>query len=558
MAGDPRKFAELMRSEGYSDDDIVAALQKVKPAAPPSSGHMGRGDELSQPDPSPSGPLVDIGKPSLVNYGGYGDTHPMAFDVTRPETQRLQGLDQEVTGLRGAAASLGVGGVAGDAAGALMPAARTALGRIAGAGAQGAMAGGAGAAADALVHRQPVGEIASAAGSGALTGGVTGAGAATVGEMLRGAGSLVRNSKGGQARQLIEKYGGNVGPMDSGSGIPELNGLKTVTDADIGAQARASGKQLLTANDKLFDQEGRQPYLAARGAIDNSPAGKRMIDVTPLKDKMLEVAYDKGTDPGTKSWLLDQADIIEKQHTGPMGLNVMSEEDIRGLNSMLQRSAKPGLATGSGSVRDAQLSTVADVSKAIVDEGPYAQANADYAAAKTRSGDFREGFGMARKPVANEQVDERRIANALARRGQTTTTAGIQGGDARLTQLEQQYPELQRTIAAPQIVKAKGDLQFGLGHTGGLIDRMPSKHLLVDLARQNVPAMAGRFAYGPAGAAQAAGQAVSGAAVPGAQMLVTAQQMQRHRDAAVVDAIFGAGRGKPGPDDKQAPQQQGP
>src|ERR1700761_2747150 len=47
MAGDPRKFAELMRSEGYSDDNIVAALKQVKAqtAAPPP-GHMGRGDEL--------------------------------------------------------------------------------------------------------------------------------------------------------------------------------------------------------------------------------------------------------------------------------------------------------------------------------------------------------------------------------------------------------------------------------------------------------------------------------------------------------------------------------
>lgn len=37
-----------------------------------------------------------------------------------------------------------------------------------------------------------------------------------------------------------------------------------------------------------------------------------------------------------------------------------------------------------------------------------------------------------------------------------------------------------------------------------------------------------------------------------------AQAQKRQQDAAVVDAIFGPERGKPGPDDKQAPQQQGP
>lgn len=553
MAGDPRKFAELMRNEGYSDDDIVAALQKVKQAAPPPVGHMGRGDELfteadkKEAEVGARPPIETLGKlgpfPAASMLPLVDKTNPREVSQLEDAHNFVKLMGGQVGGALGGAVTEGV-----PLVGRLM--AGGAPSRILGSAITGA---GAGLGATAGTGEVSPPELAK----GAAMGGLISGGAATVGEMLAGAGRAVRNSKGGLARQLIEKHGGNVGPMNSGSGIPELDGLKTVTDADIGAQARASGKQLLQANDRLFDQEGRQPYLAARAAIDQGP-GQRMIDVTPLKDKMLEVAYDKSTDPGTKSWLLNQADIIEKHHTGPMGMSVMSEKDVNGLKSMLQQSSNPGLAPGAGSIRDAKIGSVADVAKAIVDQGPYAQANADYAAAKTRSGDFREGFGMARKPAANEQVDERRIANALARRGQTTTTAGIQGGDQRLAQLEQAYPKLQRSIAAPQIVKAKGDLQFGLGHTGGLIDRMPSKHLVVDLARQNIPALAGRFAYGPAGAAQGVGQALAGAAVPTAQMLVTAAQMKRQHDAAVVDAIFGAGRGKPGPDDKQAPQQQGP
>jgi hypothetical protein len=555
MAGDPRKFAELMRAQGYSDDDIVAALQKVRAQEAPK-GHMGRGDELFQPDPSPGGPLVNVERPGLVNYGGFGDQH--GVDVMTPQGRGVAALDDTVRGLRSTAAGLGTGEVAAQAIGAALPAAGGAIGRIATAGAQGTASGAAQGATDAILRGEAPRDVGRQAVNDAATGGLMAGGTATVGELLRGLGAGIRNSKGGQARALIEKHGGKVGVFDSGSGIPELDGLGTVTDADIGAQARASGKQLLQANDRMFDQEGRQPYLAARAAIDQD-AGKRLVDVTPLRQKMLEVAYDKATDPGTKAWLLNQADIIEQQHAGPMGTFLMSEKDVNGLKSMLQRSANPGLAPGAGSVRDAQISSVAQVAKDIADQGPYAEANRAYAAAKDRSGDFREAFGMNRKPAANEQVDERRIANALARRGQTSTTAGIQGGDARLQQLEQAYPELQRTIAGPALVQAKGDLQFNAGgHTGGLVGRMPSKHLLVDLARQNVPALAGRIAYGPAGAVQGAGQAISGAAVPAGQMLIEAAQRKRQQDAAVIESIFGPNRGKPGPDDKQAPQQQGP
>lgn len=548
MAGDPRKFAELMREQGYGDDDIVAALKKARGAAeaPAPSGHMGRGDELfteadkREAENGGRAPIETLGKLGPLPAAS---TLPLVDKTNPREVSQLEDAHNFVKLMGGQ-----VGGAAAGAAAEAVPAvARLAAGgapaRVLASGLTGA-AGGVGATIGS--GDMSPGGIAT----GAASGGLVGAGATTVGEMLAGAGRAVRESKGGAARALIEKFGGNVSPTDSGSGIPELDGLKTVTDADIGAQARASGKRLLQANDQMFDAEGRQPYKAATAQVDQG-AGQRLVDVTPVRQKMLEVAYDKSTDPGTKAWLLNQADIIEKMHTGPMGVNVMSEKDINGLKSMLWQSANPGLAPGAGSVRDAKIGSVAQVAQSIADQGPYAPANQAYAAAKGRSGDFRESFGMARKPAANEQVDERRIANALARRGQTTTTAGIQGGDQRLAQLEQANPALARDIAAPALVKAKGDLQFGLGHTGGLIDRMPSKHLLVDIARQNIPAMSGRFAYGPAGAVQAAGQGIASAAQQAAQAAAIAQQQKKARDAQVVTAIFGAGRGKPGPNEKQ-------
>jgi len=81
---------------------------------------------------------------------------------------------------------------------------------------------------------------------------------------------------------------------------------------------------------------------------------------------------------------------------------------------------------------------------------------------------------------------------------------------------------------------------------------MPSKHLLIDLARQNVPALAGRFAYGPARAIQGMGEAVSDAAVPTSQLLLSAAQRKRQQDAMVIDTIFGGGA-EPKPQEQQQP-----
>lgn len=68
----------------------------------PNGPAMRRGDELSQPDPSPSGPLVSV--------------QGVPLDVTAPETKGIQALDQTNQALRGVAGGLVAGGIGGKVA----------------------------------------------------------------------------------------------------------------------------------------------------------------------------------------------------------------------------------------------------------------------------------------------------------------------------------------------------------------------------------------------------------------------------------------------------------
>lgn len=85
--------------------------------------------------------------------------------------------------------------------------ASTALGRI-----------GTGAATGGLLGYTETGDLHGAK-EGALAGGVL----STAGELFGAGGRMIRNTRGGQARQLIESTGGEVGPLTSGKGgaIPE-------------------------------------------------------------------------------------------------------------------------------------------------------------------------------------------------------------------------------------------------------------------------------------------------------------------------------------------------
>ncbi|HXN34876.1 MAG TPA: hypothetical protein VN877_01815, partial [Opitutaceae bacterium] len=637
---DDAALYDSIRAKVYAKlaDDPTAADAPVYRSILAKLPKVNVGPADIKPDENPSGPLVKLpGEHSMLEVKIPGLDIPesaTALDVMDPRTKGLQALNEVVPGLRTVAAGFGVGGALAGAAGEAVPAlARSVGGRILGSAAEGAVGSGGVSAMDAASRGQSAGEVARAGAGGALMGGAVGAGAQTVGEMLAGAGRAALSTKGAAARKLIEKYGGKVGALDSGSGLPELDAQQgAVTPADVGALAKESGKKLIAANDARFHQEGRLPYQkeiariegrslpdtggvpspvegepqtkviknqrmseivppsqggmpvgmtdAERAALpDNTasldktqridmgstpetksamagddavlPPGLRYQDVTPLRNKMLEVAQDKSTDPATQAFLRKQASIIAKENAHSSGLYLMTEQDLNGLKSMLQNASNPGLPPGAGSVRDVKVGLVAAEAKRLVDQGPYGAPNAAYAAAKNASGDFRESMGLGRKPARSEAVDEGKAARFLMRQGQSTAAAGIQGADPRLADLVAQHPELQRTVDAPRLLQAKGDLQFGL--TPG----MATHGATIGAARfaaHNASALAGRVGYGPAQAAVGARDALSQGVNP---LVAAAQQSQqaqaeeqqrqqalqlRMRDAHVIHTIFGKPR----------------
>lgn len=562
---------------GFTDDEIATVL-KAQSASEHYSDPMDkprRGDELTTPDPSPNDvraqPIANFGPVALKSYGGPVDARMV--DPNDPEGKaNTDWVKRQIV-------SQAAGGVAGSALRGVLPIATGVAGRIGGSALQGMAQSGAMGATDTAMQGGSIPDVLRSARNSAVVGGAVGAGTQSVGELLGAAARGIRASKGAKARDLIESYGGHVGAGDSGSGLPEFQGIGKVTDEQIGAQARKSGQELLAANDAKFDAEGRQPYKAAVAQV-NQGQGKNLIDVSPLRQKMIEVAYDPSTDPATKSFLLSQVDEIEKNFSHKSGLMIAPESWVNGKTSMLwERSDPAKLAVGAGSVQDAKIADVAAVGQKIRSEGPYADANAAYAKAKDASGDFRQALGLGARPSANEAIDERRVANVLARRGQSTTTAGIQGGDARLNELLAQRPELARTADAPDLLKAKADLQFHLGgkNHGGFLERVGVPAglaaglgaaaalghgpagvgaLVGSEVVNNATPIAGRLLYRPAGAAQNAGQAVQGA-MPGINYLTAAAQQKQSNDNAVIQGIFGKGRGRPGPDEKQ-PQQDAP
>jgi len=168
----------------------------------------------------------------------------------------------------------------------------------------------------------------------------------------------------------------------------------------------------------------------------------------------------------------------------------------------------------------------------MVDEGPYAEANADYARESRGYQKDRRLLGIAERNKAPEEPESavNKVKHLITRRGQNTVTAG--GQQDRLQRFENRHPDIGEEFIKPELLRKRADLAFHLlpQKHGGLIDRTGSTiggaavaealmHAAnsghVDLSKvaatfglgltlQNMPAIQARLLYGPALAAQAA------------------------------------------------------
>ncbi len=482
-----------------------------------------------------------------------------------PGTQFLGGMAIAPATLQGRAASA-VGGLVGKVPGL----GDSALGRVVGASGGGYAGGAAGSAVADMVGGNTEGMEGRANQSGMLGALLAGVPAA-VGETARGAGNAIVNSKGGQARQLIESARGKVGVLSSGESGPfgkggRLEGRKP-TDADIGAAARESAGNILNRIKDTHAAEAA-PATAELNRLD-AVFPEQMVDASGLADQVAQLARHSRLSPAQQSTVKLWEDrlqrwVVNDPKTGKYAGIYMPAGELNALKGLMQDATNVG-ALGAASVPTEMQRGAPALAKTLVDSTDYGPPNAQAHDAHVRAEAQRrllrlpdQEMGGANTPEGLPRSEVEHVTNLMARQGQNTVTAGgqnasvaedaVPGAPARasLQQLAEQFPQHAQDVRMPQVLQAKGDLDFtllGKGDKGGLIARAKSAgpalasiaaagaggaagHPLLGallgaggLAAMNAEPIAGRLLYTPARAARAAGGALSDAArsgVPGA------------------------------------------
>lgn len=196
------------------------------------------------------------------------------------------------------------------------------------------------------------------------------------------------------------------------------------------------------------------------------------------------------------------------------------------LNRIRRGVSERGNVGTSVSGKDAGPREAAAMLRDLVNQGPYAEANREYAKGSFSNQKERRLLGITERRAGPQETNAtvEKVANLIGRRNQRTITAGK--GIDRLEQFDRRQPEVGREFAKPAMLRAKGDLSFGMlpvSH-GGMIDRLASVggtgavlnmaasalgHGAISplktmgllgsaLTLRNAPAIQGRLLYGPA------------------------------------------------------------
>lgn len=395
----------------------------------------------------------------------------------------------------------------------------TALARVIGG------AGGAGAVMSGInegVAGGSAGDVARAMLHGGLDAATLGGGLAVGGRAAGGVGRAITESKGGKARQYLEKRGVEVGPGTPGRGGPmDTMVTRGAEDADIGQQAEASAKRGL----EMLGEEKKAVlggYGRRIGNIEQSPQAAQLRDVSDIVTNMRDAMNELDTSPQARAALGDLLKSVEAKQGAGFNADVdnymLSEADVNKLRRQLDRYAKTGTSV------DASLSplkSAAGEARVMVDEGPFAEANADYSKQSKYYQKSRRLLGINERPRTPDetQAATNKVKNLITRRGQNTVTAG--GQKESLAEFEARHPDIAEEFARPEILRKRADISFSLlPKHGGLIDRLTHGHqnvaalmaglthgatgLVPSLALMNMPAIQARLLYGPALAAQAA------------------------------------------------------
>ena len=494
LSDSERAFIEAGRAAGYSDDDLVAKVkerlspykptdyageaaklprQSVDPAEAAAVMARAAGNQRQAPEPEIDG-----------NVDSLGDWRTAIAGTSIPGAPAANGPEEARGFMRFAAGQLA--GTAGMG-----------LARAAGMGPTGSaiIGGAAGGAAPAAMAGAPASEVLKDAALGAsipAIGGIAGA-----------AGRAIRGGEGGRARALWEKHGGNVGPLDSGSGVDEIAGMEP-TRNNVGRASAVGARNIRSGMDAEFDREVGAPFRDAKNAVDYSPASSEMADVTSLVQTIGEVP--KALRGRFRSELQDLGATMTED-----GRVMMSQSSLNEARQRLESIAKYGLNSGPGTanLKDASFKTVANAAKVLVDEGPYAEANDIYHRGMNMRQADRASIGLATEPaktLKGRTTEDARVAQIIRNRNADSEAAGAMAERADLPGFVARHPDLERQVDLPDLLRAKGRLEFGLDHTKTAnlhgLEEAAGKGWLrkaLTLAGDNSAAFAGRVAYRPAG-----------------------------------------------------------
>lgn len=366
--------------------------------------------------------------------------------------------------------------------------------------------GGAAAGAESFARGDDPVEIAREAGRGAAGGTLIGAPASVFSGLLGAGARAVLNSKGAKAREYLSERGQPLTAPDT-------------SDAAIGAAAQRADEAVKSRLQAYKGEVASGPYTEAIDAIPENLANQA-VNVTPIYRELAQAAGDPAN--------LQVADKLNTLVKMLGDRPIMTQQELNGLRQSLSRVAGVGETT---SARSAPLRRAYESVKALVDQGPYAEANQRFAGGMRDFGESLDMVGLRSTTSPDEPIAGNFRVKAQ-RAGQNTVTAGGDTESLNIEGFKAKHPELANAIDEPEIIRKQGDLGFHLGPQGhgGLIDRLASSLPLPAMAAayamghgwkgaaaaalmaayENRSPLAGRVLYGPAQNAQIASQALLG------------------------------------------------
>jgi hypothetical protein len=571
MAGDPAKLAQLMRENGYSDDDIVAKLKEVRSSTPAVSDSKWHGD-------------IDVGDiktgQDYKDYLAAGNKPPEGYQFKLPSEEARD------------FAKFGAGSVGGELAGMAIGKGIGALGRL--------IKGSEGAAARDLTEahggtvgvRTPQSGIPETEGitpSRNALGAVSRSSAQKIREELAAQFETNYGAPSRAARNMVETEPPAAPPRPPGpwrsplpdeaadtGGVPVRSMSNEPTAITQNKWAGPEGEQKM--NQMRSEYASRRPSpmpppvntetqrvsihsaMAPREIPPQVPVGApadQLRDITPLRSKIAELAYSDRTPTHVVPHLkaeLDRLDAL-RAPDGRVFTTERSLNDIRGRYQDLADYGVPG-GPGTGSTRDRAFKEIAATARSLVDEGPYAKPNQIYSEGMGEMRTDRQLLGLKAKPGKSVTAEDKAVALALRSAGNDAEAAGSRLAPGALQQFRLRHPELGRQIDAPDLLRAKDTLSFGLGGGHSMDNLIQATaagkrslgHKAIDLGLSNLQAANGRLLYKPAEAAIAAEPQMPHLM----QQMAQAAQAKRMADAHSIAVIFG----KPPKQDED--QSQGP